>query len=455
MTNPSGDDQDALAVESFRIAKRWCEARGPDWQVITEAGRGGTAPVYAISSPSGPRALKIYDLRFSSGEEGEIQSARVQMQVELGDHGCPYLVKVYEGGQFEDRLYVLMSLAPGGELEKRLKDVPRSNIRTIIDQIAKAAKFLEDIGLCHRDIKSANIFISDDFEQATLLDVSVLREINDPVGVGTDHGDKLPMIATARYSPPEYLFRLLDPSPESWHALNIYQIGTVLHDLINREPMFESEYKASRNNRYRFAWIVATASPKVESEDVDKDLIDLSRRALNKNWEERSRLQLDDFLADAPARKANALHMIGFRDRPPNLEVESRPDTQPLFQLARDVEESFSLDLLQKNIRSVHDVNTSPNPPEAIISFRWTIEGDASSEKTDYVYSATLSHLRLDEKWMIAIEASLGAICGGKETRATNQISPISVDSESCKEAVALLHNMLGELAVHITRVDD
>src|SRR6516225_10733207 len=231
--------------ESLLIAHRWCEQNGAGWSVCSQIGRGLTAPVFAIASPDGGRALKIYDAAFSQGGEGEIQQTRIQQQLRLRDHNCASLVKVFDGGVFEDRLFILMSLAPGRELEKCLGEIPRQKIRPIVDQIAKAVLFLRSKNICHRDIKSANIFISNDFECATLLDISVTRDIHDPVGIGTDHEGQLPIVATARYSPPEYLFRLLDPGPSLWHALDIYQLGALLHDLIVRRPLFHDEYKLS------------------------------------------------------------------------------------------------------------------------------------------------------------------------------------------------------------------
>ncbi len=72
---------------------------------------------------------------------------------------------------------------------------------------------------------------------------------------------------------PGYLFRLLEPGPELWHALNVYQLGALLHDLIMREPLFQSEYLKSTENRYRFAWIVAMVDPNVNADDTDRDLV--------------------------------------------------------------------------------------------------------------------------------------------------------------------------------------
>jgi serine/threonine-protein kinase len=145
----------------------------------------------------------------------------------------------------------------------------------------------------------------------TLLDLSVLRDIHDPIGIGTDDTG-LPVVATARYSPPEYLFRLLEPGPSSWHALDVYQLGGLLHDLIMQNSLFHSEFEQSKENRYRFAWAVATVTPDVNAPDVDQDLIFIARRALDKDWERRSRLTIEDFLIDRVRQQSNALGALGF-----------------------------------------------------------------------------------------------------------------------------------------------
>src|SRR6185437_5388336 len=105
-------------------------------------------------------ALKIYDANFSSGNKREIEEIRVERQRALRNHDCPTLIEVIDGGWFEDRLFVLMAKAGGHELAKKLGEIPRAHIRSIIDQIARAAAFLRDKGLCHRDIKSENVIVS-------------------------------------------------------------------------------------------------------------------------------------------------------------------------------------------------------------------------------------------------------------------------------------------------------
>jgi hypothetical protein len=366
------DDQKGTD-ESMQIARRWCESKGSGWSVRSSLGEGGTAPVFEIDSPDGRRALKIYDTKFSAGSRGEIEHKRIEQQLALKGHDCPYLVQVYDGGKVEGRLFLLMERAPGTELEKRLKDIPRDKIRQIVDQVARAAIFLSEKGLCHRDVKAANVFVSDDFDHCTLLDISVIRNVTDPIGVGTDHEGQLPVVATARYSPPEYLFRLLEPGPELWHAVNIYQLGALLHDLIMREPLFQAEYLKSTENRYRFAWVVATVDPILHADDADRDLILTARRALDKNWQRRSVLTLEGFLADAAVHKARALQVLGIAvDRDSIQETDDLAvRLQRVREVAGDLKAAFTEHLRINGVTAYHEVRPGPHDTSKLIVFQW------------------------------------------------------------------------------------
>lgn len=368
MTNGSENSH-----ESILIARRWCEGKGSGWSVRAPLGKGGTAPVFEVDSPDGLKALKIYDAKFSEGPKGEIEQKRIDQQLALKEHDCPFLVQVYDGGRFEERFYLLMNRAPGTELEKRLTDVPRNKIRQIVDQVARAAIFLRGKGLCHRDIKAANVFISDDFEHCTLLDISVIRDVSDPIGVGTDHDSQLPIMATARYSPPEYLFRLIEPGPDLWHALNVYQLGALLHDLIMKEPLFQPEYLRSAENRYRFAWIIAMTAPVLHAADVDRDLMFTARRALDKDWQRRSDLRLEDFFADSNVQQAHALQVLGLGIAAGSIQepnnVEAR--LQRVREVAKDLEERVVKYLRDKNVRTIHDIQPGANDMSKVISLRW------------------------------------------------------------------------------------
>jgi len=355
-------------------------------------GRGGTAPVFLISSPTGGRALKILDPKYSQGDLGLHTKIRIKMQVDLGDHGCPNLIVCHDGGQFEDRLFLLMNQAEGQELEKRLLDVPRDKIRGIVDQVARAAIFLRERGLTHRDLKSANVFVSDDFKRVTVLDLSVLREIHDPVGIGTDHDNQLPVVATSRYTPPEYLFRLQLPSPELWHGVDVYQLGGLLHDLIMREPMFSDEYASASENRYRFAWIVATVDPVVRAADVDGDLVLLARRALDKNWERRRHLRLQDFLGD-DGGQTQSLAAIGIAAGPrPLLPLDGPVKPAVARDLARRLESRVRAYLTDRALLPAHTVTAGDDDWSWVLKWAWNLSGDSGADRTQFIVTVAVRH---------------------------------------------------------------
>ncbi len=443
-----------MEEKNLEVARRWCAAKEGDWSVLETAGRGGTAPVFTVSSPSGVLALKVYDAKFSAGPLGAESERRLTPQIKLGLHDCSHVVRVHDGGRFEDRLFVLMDRASGKELEKNLKDVPRNRIRTIVDQVARAAIFLRGQGLCHRDLKSANIFISDDFAKVTVLDLSVLRDVNDPIGLGTDHGEQLPVVATSRYSPPEYLFRLVPPGPELWHALDIYQLGGVLHDLIMREPMFEQEYQKSRENRYRFAWIVAMQDPVISAPDVDADLVVLAKRALDKNWQRRSGLRLEDFLDESSAHRATGLLALGanIRGKPPSegfAQINRR-----MVELAEQVEGLVLAGLKEMGVTTTHEVVAEQQGIGRRLRFSWDVAGDETAVRWNRI-TFEIRLVRIQGTAGVVINHFTGLYAERDEKKGEVKLSlPDVIDEQGAAAALATASMVaFGELAAQLHRI--
>ena len=443
MTSVHPDQSDARD-----IATRWCKAKGADWSLSGQLGSGGTAPVFELRTPVGLRALKIYDEEFSSGKMGEIEHDRINRQLQLRNHDCPSLVQVHDGGTFEDRLFLLMSRAPGMELEKSLHQVPRSRIRPILSDVARACMFLHERGLCHRDIKAANVFVSEDFSHATLLDISVLRAIHDPVGVGSDHDGQLPVLATARYSPPEYLFRLVDPGPQLWHALNVYQLGALLHDLIMRTPLFQAEYDRSRTNRYRFAWIVATQDPRLDATDIEQDLVFLARRALDKDWKRRSSLTVEDFLDDSAQRQRLAFNMLGLYRRSATPTMPPVQQTRAhLDEIAAALEAHLRAMMQQAGVTTIHEVQPGPDGDHSrVIVLSWTV-ADALAAAMEVSLRCTLRHLDTDRGKRFAMTVHLTKYQDGEDKSVEVEPPDIADSEHSSSELAAFVESAFGGLA--------
>ncbi len=450
MTNSPPDLSDA-----WDIATRWCATQGAGWSPRGQLGIGGTAPVFELQSPDGLRALKIYDEEFSSGKMGEIEHSRIEQQLQLKDHDCASLVQVYDGGIFEDRLFLLMSRASGVELEKNLKNIPRSKIRLVLGDVARACLFLHERDLCHRDIKAANVFVSEDFSCATLLDISVLRAIHDPVGVGSDRDGQLPVLATARYSPPEYLFRLVDPSPDLWHALNVYQLGALLHDLIIRTPLFQTEYEHCKSNRYRFAWIVATQDPPITASDVDHDLVFLARRALDKDWRRRSTLNIEDFLNDSSRRQQLAFTMLGLYRASPAQTIPVVQQMRAHLDGVAGALETHLVDLLQQaGVITVHQVQPGPDGDDSrLISLTWTT-ADELLRPLEISFRCTLRHHTTDRGSRFGMTVKLGKRQAAEDKSVELDLPDVADDEHSPAALTALVESAFGSLAKELLQPD-
>lgn len=376
----------AIITELRPRAERLCKERG--WTLGAALGAGATAPVFEIKTADGVRALKIYASRFLKGKPGEVARARFQLVLDqLQNHDCSQLVKVFEGGEFEGTLFMVMQRAPGKMLTDVLKLVPRDRIRELVRQIAVAAKYLEDKNLCHRDIKSDNIVVSDDFQHAVLLDLGVVRWLDDDAGAGTDDGGQLPFVATARYSSPEYMFRLMPPGPELWRALTFYQLGGVLHDLIVREPLFEDVVRRAKDNRYLVAHAVATIDPKIEiSSDVPLDLTLLAQRALQKDPVQRlASVNWDDFLSEDRRRRNEFL--LGIRR--PIVSQSTHQDTS-VADLARELERGLDEKLSGEHVHCRHG-HELISKNHAQLSFRWMPDIAVAIERPEIIVKFDLS----------------------------------------------------------------
>ncbi len=268
------------------------------WTIDELINSGKSAVVFKAHNSDGKAAVKVFDPELIEKHGAEIQTERIEREKSLIDKSHPHLVKILGGGFWEEQqlYFVIMEHLPWKNLTEVLPEVPVGAERRIISQIASAAHFLEGLSICHRDIKPENIAISSDFQHATLLDLGVIRPHGTkPLTDGT--GGKI-FVGTLKYSPPEFLLRTDDGTPDSWRAITYYQLGGVLHDLIMRRSLFTD----FENPFARLVNAVQDETPRIESKTVSPSLVDLARYCLLKPAQ--TRLQLvtwEDFEEEQPA----------------------------------------------------------------------------------------------------------------------------------------------------------
>lgn len=313
------------------------------WKVSEYVGSGGTALVCEAKRNSQPRAIKIYDPAMVKQFGIEEVDERIKRQLSLVGKKHENLVGIYDGGYCENSkyFYVVMEIINAKNLGEIIDKLPRERIGPLIAQVASAALFLEEMELVHRDIKPDNIAVTDDFSQAVLLDLGVIR----PVGEGnfTNGTDTLPFLGTARYSSPEYLLRKEEDNIEGWRALTFYQLGAVLHDMIMKYPIFKEESEPYA----RLVQAVQHDIPTIYAKYIDMEIIHLAKKCLLKEPKHRVKcIRWDEFkfpkeesiwLEKAKSRIKNRRHIVA-----PSLIdiVESQDEIQrKVDQVIHDVNE--------------------------------------------------------------------------------------------------------------------
>lgn len=263
---------------------RGCSGLGFDPEGVL--GFGKSAAVYKARDDKGATlALKVYDPEILQRYGHDVQKGRLERELSLKGHTCSNLVTILGGGDVSltagPTFFLAMEYVEGEDLRTHIKEagrLPDADIRRFLGQLFSAADYLLERNLCHRDIKVDNIRIAKD-GRLVLLDLGVLR----PIAQSdlTDHADdpkQRYFLGTLRYSPPEYLVREEDDSVGGWKAVTIYQIGTVLYEMLVGAKLF-SHIEHPYPDLVR---AVLHYRPPIHRSDVGQDLVKLTRRSLLK-----------------------------------------------------------------------------------------------------------------------------------------------------------------------------
>jgi len=202
------------------------------YDVTAELGRGSTSIVYKGVDPRDGRIVAIKTLQRSADSDGDADEILRQFRDEaraVGRLNHPGLVAVDEIGEDGLHSWLAMDHVEGRTLAGLLRDTPlpgAEHALAVLDELLDALGCAHREGLCHRDVKPANILLTPagrvklvDFGVARLRDLGLTR-VSSIIGT------------PAFMAPEQFTGRALD------HRADLFACGVLLHQLLAGRPPF-------------------------------------------------------------------------------------------------------------------------------------------------------------------------------------------------------------------------
>ncbi len=203
------------------------------YRILRELGGGGFAQVYLAFDEQLHREVAIKVLHANLADNDDYRrfferEARIVASLEQ-----LAVVPIYDFGEIDGDLYLVMRYMRGGTLADRLfeakKALPLADVIALLERLAPTFDAMHERGVIHRDLKPANI-LYDEAGSPYVADFGIAR-MQQATSQFTQTGMSF---GTPQYSSPEQITGegTLD------HRTDIYSLGVILYQLLTTEYPF-------------------------------------------------------------------------------------------------------------------------------------------------------------------------------------------------------------------------
>jgi serine/threonine protein kinase len=204
------------------------------YEIFSLLGEGGMASVYRARQSNMNRdvAIKVIESKLARNPDFVRRFEREAQTVAALSN--THVLKVFDFGEQDGLLYIVMELLHGGSLAARIggKPLPLETVARLLEQIASALDYAHRRGIIHRDLKPQNVLLDDD-GNAVLTDFGIAKLLLSDATSLTQSGTAM--------GTPTYM------SPEQWKGQNIdarsdiYALGIMAFEMLSGEVPFKAD----------------------------------------------------------------------------------------------------------------------------------------------------------------------------------------------------------------------
>jgi serine/threonine-protein kinase len=245
------------------------------YRIIEKVGQGGMGVVYRAHDTLLERVVALKIISASIEDNPDLRERFFREARAAGQLSHRNIITIHDLGEHEGQPFLSMEFLTGEDLQHRLARQEPMSLRRkleIATEICDGLSFAHRRGLVHRDVKPANIFITDE-GVVKLLDFGLARMVTSELTRSNM------MMGTLNYMSPEQV-----RGERTDHRADIFSFGVVLYEMLSGRKAFQGDSFAT--TLYKILQDVPEPLHNIDS-TLPAELVWLVEKALAKARDER------------------------------------------------------------------------------------------------------------------------------------------------------------------------
>ena len=152
-----------------------------DYRIVQLIAEGGMGSVYQAVGPQGRLALKLMDPKLAS--QPDFRERFLREAKTIASLRSDHIAQVLDYGEDPNvGPYLAMELLEGEDLNQRVSragPLNRLNAKRVLSDVAEGLRVAHESGVVHRDLKCANVFLTQPAGRAKLIDFGIAATLVD------------------------------------------------------------------------------------------------------------------------------------------------------------------------------------------------------------------------------------------------------------------------------------